>query len=190
MKETMCFVYIYRPKEGIWYCATQNTPVQTSTLRNTRARFSVVESYSSKRKQFLVINNTQSDISDLCEYGVPQGSVLGPVLFLLFINDIHRSLSEITVKLFADDTNCFISDKDFNSLKKLAERELNKLQKWINTNKVRYCLPSTFRKTAYNGIWNLYKYNKEIQPTLSGYTKQVTQNFTIQTNHNPSKRHI
>ena len=94
------------------------------------------ESYLSKRKQFLVINNTQSDISDLCEYGVPQGSVLRPMLFLLFINDIHRSLSEITLKLFADDTNCFISDKDFNSLQKLAERELNKLQKWINANKL------------------------------------------------------
>ena len=58
------------------------------------------------------------------------------MLFLLFINDIHRSLSEITIKLFADDTNCFISDKDFNSLEKLVERELNKLQKWINANKL------------------------------------------------------
>ena len=90
----------------------------------------------SKRKQFLVVNNTQSDISDLCEYGVPQGSVLGSMLFLLFINDIHRSFSEITIKLFADDTDCFISDKDFNSLEKLAERELNKLRKWINANKL------------------------------------------------------
>ena len=97
--------------------------------------FQWFESYLSKRKQFLVINNTHCDISDLCEYGVPQGSVLGPMLFLLFINDIHRSLSEITLKLFADYTNCFISDKDFNSLEKLAERELNKLQKWINANK-------------------------------------------------------
>ena len=51
------------------------------------------------------------------------------MLFLSFINDIHRSLSEITIKLFADDTSCFISDKDFNSLEKLVERELNKLQK-------------------------------------------------------------
>ena len=87
--------------------------------------FQWFESYSSKRKQFLVINNTQSDISDLCEYGVPQGSVHEPMLFLLFVNDIHRSLSEITIKLFADDTNCFISDEDFNSLEKLVERELN-----------------------------------------------------------------
>ena len=67
--------------------------------------FQLFESYLSKRKQFLVKNNTQSDISDLCECGVPQGSVLGSMLFILFINDIHRSLNEITIKLFADDTN-------------------------------------------------------------------------------------
>ena len=94
------------------------------------------ETYLSKRKQFVVINDTQSDISDLCECGVPQGSVLGPILFLLFINDIHKSLNNIVIKLFADDTNCFISDKDFNSLERLAEIELNKLQKWINANKL------------------------------------------------------
>ena len=58
------------------------------------------------------------------------------MLFLLFINYIHRSLSEITIKLFADDTNCFISDKGFNSLEKLVERELNKLKKRINANKL------------------------------------------------------
>ena len=77
------------------------------------------QSYSLLRKQFVVINDTQSDISDLCEYGVPQGSVLGPILFLLFINDIHKSLNNIVIKLFANDTNCFISDKDFNSLERL-----------------------------------------------------------------------
>ena len=84
--------------------------------------FQWFESYLSKRKQFLVINNAQSNISDLCEYGIPQGSVLGPMLFLLFINDIHRSLSEITIKLFADGTNCFISDNDFNSLEKFSRK--------------------------------------------------------------------
>ena len=42
---------------------------------------------------------------------------------------IHKSLNNIVTKLFADDANCFISDKDFNSLERLAEIELNKLQK-------------------------------------------------------------
>ena len=73
---------------------------------------------------------------ELSGYGVPQGSVLGAILFLLFINDIHNSLDKIIIELFADDTNCFVSGNDFNLLERLAETELNKLQKWINANKL------------------------------------------------------
>ena len=58
------------------------------------------------------------------------------MLFLLFINDINKSLENIIVKLFADDTNCFISGNNFNQLERLVEVELNKLQKWINANKL------------------------------------------------------
>ena len=90
-------------------------------------------SYLTKRKQYVITNGIQSE---LCEYGVPQGSVLGPRLFLLFINDINKSLENIIIKLFADDTNCFISGNNFNQLERLVEVELNKLQKWINANKL------------------------------------------------------
>ena len=94
------------------------------------------KSYQTKRKQYVITNGIQSDLSELCKYGVPQGSVLGPMLFPLFINDINKSLENIIVKLFADDTNCFISGNDFNQLERLVEAELNKLQKWINANKL------------------------------------------------------
>ena len=76
--------------------------------------------YLTKRKQYLITNGIQSDKSELCGYGVPHGSVLGPILFLLFINDINKSLENIIVKLFADDTNCFISGNDFNQLERLS----------------------------------------------------------------------
>jgi len=49
-------------------------------------------------------------------YGVPQGSTLGPLLLLLYVNDICRVLSGENVKLFADDTNLFISGMDVNML--------------------------------------------------------------------------
>ena len=59
---------------------------------------------------------------------------MGPILFMLFINDIHKSLNNIVIKLFADGTNCFLLGNYFSSLEILAETELNKLQTWINAN--------------------------------------------------------
>ena len=48
--------------------------------------------------------------------GVPQDSVLGPILFLIYMNDIDKAIHEEKVKLFADDTNLFLFDKDSKSL--------------------------------------------------------------------------
>ena len=66
----------------------------------------------------------------MCNFGVPQGSVLRPLLFLLHINDIDHSLNEVIIKLFADDTNCFFSGEDINSLMEIVTREINSLENW------------------------------------------------------------
>ena len=66
-----------------------------------------LKNYVTGRKQFTVVNNVSSDIgSVLC--GVPQGSVLGPLLFLIYINDILKAVPCDRIKLFVDDTNLFV----------------------------------------------------------------------------------
>ena len=84
-------------------------------------------SYLKDRKQFISVNNVNSDIYDLTQFEVSQGSVLGPLLFLISINDIHSALSNIIIKLFADNTNCFLSGLDFNELKSVLQYELTSL---------------------------------------------------------------
>ena len=68
--------------------------------------------YLCNRQHYTVINNVSSCFTP----GVPQGSTLGPLLFFLYVNDISRVLPGEKVKLFADDTNLFISGLDVNTL--------------------------------------------------------------------------
>src|SRR4051812_11698029 len=62
------------------------------------------QDYLRDRKQYTVVNSVQSLHGDI-NCGVPQGSVLGPLLFLIYVNDICNVISEHNLKLFADDTN-------------------------------------------------------------------------------------
>ena len=66
----------------------------------------------------------------------PPGVCVGTNTISVIYNDIHNSLDNIIIKLFADDTNCFISGSDFNSLERLVEIGLDELPKWVNANKL------------------------------------------------------
>ena len=68
--------------------------------------------------------------------GVPQGSVLGPVLFLIYINDFINSSSVFDFHLFADDSNLFYSHRDLQHLEETVNRELCEINAWLSANKL------------------------------------------------------
>ena len=86
------------------------------------------------RFQFCSVNLIKSN-SRLMTCGVPQGSVLGPILFLIFINDLPKMANLKTI-LFADYTALFGSDSNVSSLEKLVNDELEKVKLWLTQNKL------------------------------------------------------
>ena len=90
--------------------------------------------YLNERKQFVYFNGTKSK-ETLISCGVPQGSILGPLLFLLYVNDLPNA-TNLFVLMFADDTNFFLSGQNENELIQKMNDELNKLSKWLIVNKL------------------------------------------------------
>ena len=103
-------------------------------------------SYLFNPKQFVKLENVQSGLVDISN-GVPQGSVLGPLLFIMYINDLPKSSAVYTV-LYADDTYLCLSHKNLDNLQHMVNVGLIKVDNWLRSNKSSLnCSKSTFMLT-------------------------------------------
>ena len=93
------------------------------------------KSYLSNRKQFCRVNGVDSKIWDI-EIGVPQGSCLGPLLFLIYINDLPQAVQDSTVSMYADDTSLCYQSHDLTRLNKAINSDLKQLGTWLQDNKL------------------------------------------------------
>ncbi len=98
-------------------------------------------SYLTNRKQFVDIEGTTSEMLEI-KTGVPQGSVLGPLLFIIYMNDISVASILFTLIIYADDSTltsilcAFNLNNDYNNNSDKINSELNKISDWLKLNKL------------------------------------------------------
>ena len=102
-------------------------------IRGVANRWS--SSYLSSRSQFILTANSFSDLKPV-NHGVPQGSVLGPLLFLIYIKDLHHALKFSEATHFADDTYLIQFGDNLRSISETLNSDLNFLNEWLNANKI------------------------------------------------------
>ena len=121
------------------------------------------ESYLYQRSQYVYINEHSSS-KRFISCGIPQGSILGPLIFLIYINDICNCSLSSNFIMYADDTNIIISDKNLIQLENTINDELIKVNNWLkanklllNVNKTKYMLfiPNINKKNSNQGAINL-----------------------------------
>ena len=106
--------------------------------------------------------------------GVPQGSVLGPLLFLLYINDIYTCSKVLNFYLFADDSNILYADKNLKSLEQKVNAELNKLYVWLTSNK----LNLNIKKSNFV-IFRPYQKSLSFQPKIRIFDNEKNMNISL-----------
>ena len=92
-------------------------------------------SYLSCRKQYVQTASSKSDLTTIA-CGVPQGSVLGPLLFLSYIHDLVNVSGLTNVIMFADSTNLFFVGDDLAQLESVTNSELDRISMWFKLNKL------------------------------------------------------
>ena len=107
-----------------------------------------VKSYLQDRYQFVQCGHSKSTCQ-LVKYGVPQGSILGPLLFLVQINDLTKVVKVCSIQMYADDNVIYVSHKSISEVQKALTSDMANIEKWLEDNRLIINLKMEKRKLCF-----------------------------------------
>ena len=129
-----------------------------------------IKRYLSNRRQYVCYNNSNSEFKEI-KCGVPQGTILGPLLFIFYTNDMCDVSKLLHIILFADDTKCFYSASNIDDVTNVVNNELKQLGLWFRANK----LSLNVNKTNFIMFNNKKQSRTDVHIVLNGTNiEQVT----------------
>ena len=111
------------------------------------------------RQQYSKVNGHTSKLANV-NCGIPQGSCLGPLLFLIYINDLPCTLQSTEVTMYADDTSILFSSKSIAEINEAVNSDLKRLQTWLVSNKLSLNVPKT-QSMIFGSSINLKKHHMD-----------------------------
>ena len=140
----------------------------------TDTAFDLLKSYLTNRKQYVVFDGCQSEHVEIYT-GVPQGSILGPLFFSIYINDLITVSDRLNFLMYADDTTIYFNLEDFDNLTKETDinRELEKVNIWLKLNK----LSLNTQKTKLMLFHRKQKHLDEINVVINGIEIELVPSF-------------
>ena len=110
-------------------------PLLDESLWNNSIPYGWFKGYLRNRQQFTTVNNKQSELLSI-DFGVPQGSILGPLLFLIYIHDLSKVIMFSSVHHFADYINILYVNSSLKDIKRKINHDLSNLVQWLRANKM------------------------------------------------------
>ena len=130
------------------------------------------KSYMSDRSQFVDLDGTQSDTQGCSDIGIAQGSLLGVLLFEIFINDLPKCLKHSQSILYADDTTIYVIGRSLKCLKMKLQKDLDHLNGWLSTNRLKLNVKKT--KTL---LFNKEGLFPNVELSINGYPLETVTSF-------------
>ena len=139
----LSIIYVYLDVRKIF--DAMDHPILLRKLYYLRIRgnhYTWIKSYLTNRSQFVVHNNSKSEVKFMT-HGVPQGSILDLLFFIVFRTDFSGASNQLFSILFADDTTVIIEGQNYNHFILILNTELNNVDVWLQANKVTLIMVKT-----------------------------------------------